>query len=59
MFGAGTAAVISPVNGIVYKGEEDIAVPTKDDIGPFAKQLWQTLNDIQYGKVHHHWSVVI
>ena len=57
-FGAGTAAIISPVRCIVYKGE-DINLPTGDDIGPIAKQFWTILTDIQYGKVEHEWSVVV
>ena len=57
-FGAGTAAIISPVRCIVYKGE-DINIPTGDDIGPIAKQFWITLTDIQYGKLQHEWSVVV
>ena len=57
-FGAGTAAIISPVNCISYKGE-DINVPTGDGIGPIAKQFWTILTDIQYGKVEHEWSVVV
>eukprot|EP00752_Nemacystus_decipiens_P002932 g2727.t1 len=58
VFGTGTAAVISPVNGIKYR-EHDIQVPSGDCIGPLAKRFWETLTDIQYGRVEHPWSVRI
>ncbi len=57
-FGAGTAAVISPVNGILYDGKT-IEIPTGSEAGPFAMKMWRTLTDIQYGKVDHPWSVKI
>jgi|EP01033_Poteriospumella_lacustris_P000003 branched-chain amino acid aminotransferase len=57
-FGAGTAAVISPVKGIVYNGEE-IHVPTGENVGEVAQSLWNTLTSIQYGKIPHPWSVKI
>jgi branched-chain amino acid aminotransferase len=58
VFGAGTAVVISPVKGIVYKDEE-IKVPTAETAGPLANAVWKSLYDIQYGKIDHPWSVVI
>jgi len=58
VFAAGTAAVISPVKGIHYNGS-DIVVPTGDEVGPFAHICWQSLFDIQYGKVAHPWSIEI
>lgn len=57
-FGAGTAAVISPVKGIIYNGEE-IHVPTGENVGEVAQNLWNTLTSIQYGKLPHPWSVKI
>jgi len=57
-FGAGTAAVVSPVKGIVYKNQE-IAIPTGDKIGPIAQRFWSSLSDIHYGKVKHPWSVPV
>lgn len=57
-FGAGTAAVISPISAIVYKGQE-IKLPSGDKIGPIAKLLLDQLLDIQYGRVDHPWSVLI
>jgi branched-chain amino acid aminotransferase len=57
-FGAGTAAVISPVKGIIYDGEE-IHVPTGENVGEVAQRLWNTVTGIQYGKIPHPWSVKI
>lgn len=57
-FGVGTAAIISPVSAIHYKGR-DIQVPTGDDIGPIAKSIWTAITDIQYGRVEHEWSVKV
>jgi len=57
-FGAGTAVVIAPVKGIMYDGEE-VKLPTGEEIGPVAKQMWTAVTDIQYGRAPHpSWSVV-
>jgi branched-chain amino acid aminotransferase len=56
-FGAGTAAVIAPVNSIMYK-DVSYDFPTGNDIGPIAKSFWDKIGDIQYGRVEHEWSVV-
>ncbi|CAN0251734.1 unnamed protein product, partial [Laminaria digitata] len=34
-------------------------VPSGTSIGPLAKRCWETLTDIQYGRVEHPWSVKI
>lgn len=57
-FGSGTAAIISPVNTILYNDVE-IHIPTGNKIGPVAEGFWKQLMDIQYGVVEHPWSVVI
>ncbi|CAM9423297.1 unnamed protein product, partial [Hapterophycus canaliculatus] len=58
VFGTGTAAVISPVKAIKYRGSE-IEVPSGDTIGALARRFWGALTDIQYGRVEHPWSVRI
>jgi branched-chain amino acid aminotransferase len=58
IFGAGTAAVIAPVKKIVYN-EYDIVVPTGSAIGPLSQRFWETLIDIQYGRVTHPWSITL
>jgi branched-chain amino acid aminotransferase len=61
VFGAGTAAVISPVNLIKYAREDgsvgEVRVPTGDGVGAVAQQLWTAITDIQYGRTPHAWSV--
>ena len=51
-FGAGTAAVVSPISCIRYKGE-DLSIPATGDL---TKRIWKDITDIQYGKVEHEWS---
>ena len=48
MFATGTAAVISPVGNICYKGEE-MAI-ADGTIGDLAKRLYDELTGIQYGR---------
>ncbi|ETO17755.1 branched-chain amino acid aminotransferase [Reticulomyxa filosa] len=62
-FGVGTAAIISPVFLINYKGK-DYKIPLdsqnpKENAGPLAKKLFKAITDIQYGKVPHPWSVTV
>jgi len=52
-FGAGTAAVISPVKGIDYQGKY-YAFPTGDKVGELAQTLWNKLTSIQYGEIASH-----
>lgn len=47
-FGSGTAAVISPVGNIKFKGKEITIADGK--VGPLAARLFNDLMDIQYGK---------
>jgi branched-chain amino acid aminotransferase len=47
MFGAGTAAVISPIAGFGYK-EDDFELPTLEN--PFASKLKKLITDIQTNK---------
>jgi len=48
-FGLGTAAVVAPVNKFGYKEKEYVV--GSGESGPVAKHLFQTLTDIQYGRV--------
>jgi len=56
-FGAGTAAVVSPISCIQYKGE-DIDIPATGDL---TKRVWDEITSIQYGKMEgpEGWSVKI
>ncbi len=49
VFGTGTAAVISPVGELRYK--DQTAVISGGAIGPVTQKLYDTLTDIQYGRV--------
>jgi len=55
VFGAGTAAVVSPVSCIRYKGR-DISIPA---VGDMTKKVWNELTGIQYGKIEGPpgWSI--
>jgi branched-chain amino acid aminotransferase len=48
VFGAGTAAVISPVGEIKY-GDRVITI-ADNQVGPVAKKYYKAITDIQYGK---------
>jgi branched-chain amino acid aminotransferase len=55
MWGTGTAAVVSPVGLLGYKGQQ-IAV-NKGEAGPLTRKLYDAITDIQYGLSNdpHHW----
>ncbi|KAJ6604404.1 aminotransferase [Mycena vulgaris] len=56
MFGAGTAAVISPVDRIGYMGE-DVHIPTGEDgMGPVSRPIWTELVGRQWGTIPSEWS---
>jgi branched-chain amino acid aminotransferase len=48
VFGAGTAAVISPVGQIKYK--DQVITINDNQTGPVAKKYYQAITDMQYGK---------
>ena len=56
-FGAGTAAVVSPIKCVQYRGE-DIPIQA---VGNVTQRIWNELTAIQYGNVEgpEGWSVVI
>lgn len=55
VFGAGTAAVVTPVSCIQYKGQ-DIDIPA---VGELTKRVWDEITGIQYGKTEgpSGWSI--
>lgn len=57
LFGIGTAAIVTPVSGVLY-GEKDIVVPVPTD-GGIAKRLMDKLLAIQHGYIRHPWSVLV
>jgi len=58
IFGAGTAAIVSPVYKIFYEGK-DYQVPCKDNAGELTTRLMNTLMAIQYGELASPWSVIV
>ncbi|MCT4604533.1 MAG: branched-chain amino acid aminotransferase [Marinisporobacter sp.] len=46
----GTAAVITPIGGIQYKGDLHV-FHSETEVGPFTKKLYDTLYGIQFGDV--------
>lgn len=54
VFGAGTAAVISPV-GVIHHAGETITLD-KEKIGPFAQKMFNTITGIQYGNQEDMYS---
>ncbi|KAK6542063.1 hypothetical protein TWF694_007834 [Orbilia ellipsospora] len=59
-FGAGTAAVVSPIKGITWR-EHDIKIPLSPgkETGPLAEKFWNWIGEIQYGERDHPWSYVV
>jgi len=59
VFGSGTAAVVSPVGLLRYKGHDIVVNDQKT--GPFVQKLYDTLTGIQFGKLPdtHNWVMPI
>ncbi|XP_041472803.1 branched-chain-amino-acid aminotransferase, cytosolic-like [Lytechinus variegatus] len=57
-FGAGTACVVCPIGKILFKGDM-MDIPTMDNGAELCKRFYNTLMDIQYGRVSHPWAVEI
>ncbi len=59
VFGTGTAAVISPVGELLY--QEHHMIINQNEIGPVAQDLYQTITDIQWGRIEgpSNWSIKI
>ena len=55
IFGTGTAAVISPVKELAFRGESFVV--GNGDIGPVARRLYDTITGIQAGTLPdpHDW----
>jgi len=61
-FGAGTAAVVSPIKCINYKGKDyDIPLGSNSNnkAGELAQRLLDTITGIQYGEISSEWSVIV
>ncbi|KAF2157063.1 branched-chain amino acid aminotransferase II [Myriangium duriaei CBS 260.36] len=57
VFGSGTAAVVSPVRNIGWRGKTiDCGLSPGEEAGPIAKQVAEWFAEIQYGEAEHPWS---
>jgi branched-chain amino acid aminotransferase len=60
IFGAGTAAVVSPVKRIFYQGKDIEILPPGKEAGPLAERMKNWIEGIQYGdEPGNPWSVVV
>ena len=60
VFGTGTAAVVSPVRNISWRGREvDCGLKPGEEAGETAKRMKQWIEAIQYGDEKHPWSIEI
>lgn len=59
-FGTGTAATIAPVGRIGYDEGKDIIV-NNNEVGPYARKIYNELLGIQYGKIEdrYNWTLEI
>ncbi len=58
VFGAGTAAVVSPIRAISWRDEMiPCGLPENEEAGPIARQMKDWIEGIQYGDEEHPWSV--
>ncbi len=56
-FGAGTAAVVSPVRNISWKGRlVGCGLEMQQEAGKVASQMKEWIEGIQYGDIDHRWS---
>ncbi|KAL7960331.1 aminotransferase [Trichoderma compactum] len=59
-FGAGTAAIVSPIRKISWKGElVDCGLKETEESGEIALKVKEWMEAIQYGDVEHEWSVKV
>jgi branched-chain amino acid aminotransferase len=60
VFGAGTAAIVSPVRSISYRGKlVDCGLKKDEEAGEIALQMKNWIEGIQYGDEPHAWSYEI
>ncbi|EEA27905.1 branched-chain-amino-acid transaminase bat2 [Talaromyces marneffei ATCC 18224] len=60
VFGSGTAAIVSPVRKISYKGQlVDCGLQENEEAGEIALRMKNWIEGIQYGEEQHSWSYVI
>lgn len=56
VFGSGTAAIVSPVRTISYRGDLiNCGLPTDSEVGEVTLRFKNWMEDIQYGEEEHPW----
>ena len=58
VFGAGTAAVISPIGRLGYKGK-DYTVGSGKSIGTLSQKFYDTITGIQYGRIPDEFGWIV
>ncbi|GAB0136528.1 branched-chain-amino-acid transaminase bat2 [Epichloe bromicola] len=59
-FGSGTAAIVSPIRTIAWKGKHvDCGLKETEESGETALRIKEWIEAIQYGEEEHEWSVRI
>ncbi|KAL9029534.1 MAG: hypothetical protein Q9196_002231 [Gyalolechia fulgens] len=59
-FGTGTAAVVSPVRKINWRGRDvDCGLKADEEAGAVTARIKSWIDEIQYGDVEHKWSVKV
>ncbi|PBP15796.1 branched-chain-amino-acid aminotransferase [Diplocarpon rosae] len=59
-FGAGTAAIVSPIRNISWKGDlVDCGLKTDEEAGPVALRMKDWIEARQYGDEEHEWSYLV
>ena len=59
-FGSGTAAVVSPIRNIHWKGRNvECGLRADQEAGETALKMSQWVQSIQYGDENHPWSVTV
>ena len=63
LFGSGTAAIVSPIDSLIYQAHE-VAIPLDPSdpsakAGPLAQRFANEILSIQYGEKPHPWSVIV
>ncbi|KAI9698847.1 MAG: branched-chain-amino-acid transaminase bat2 [Bogoriella megaspora] len=57
VFGAGTAAIVSPIRNVSWRGQlVDCGLKEGEEAGPVAKRMKAWIEGIQYGDEEHPWS---
>lgn len=57
-FGAGTAAIVSPIYQLHYEGKDyDVPINPELNAGEFTMKMLESLNAIYSGKVESDWTI--